>query len=74
LELESNPRIELSNWTQPLEPKTMGIVDLSTPSGKITIEPKGYCVIGINVKLDEMLTDIKAERAKMNWPPVKTNE
>ena len=70
-ELELDPRkpAELTDWNEPLNPRKLKPVDLTAPKGDISIKPRSYRVIGVNVDFDATKVEVNRQRSFMQWPP-----
>jgi len=72
LELDPTQPVKLSDWTKPLTPVRLQVVDLANPKGSIRMEPLSYRVIGVNIDVDATLDEVKRQRSKLHYPPAGT--
>lgn len=72
LELDPTQPVRLSDWTKPLAPAEMQVVDLAKPDGSIGIQPLSYRVLGVNVDVGATLAEVKRQRSLVQWPPQGT--
>jgi hypothetical protein len=72
-ELELDPRrpVELTDWTEPLDPAPLPAVDLANPGGAIPVTPLGYRVLGINLDLEQTRAEVRRQRSLLSWPPTQ---
>ncbi|HET6456576.1 MAG TPA: hypothetical protein VFI02_19420, partial [Armatimonadota bacterium] len=61
----SGDSVALSDWTDLAGYKSLAKQPLEHPTGKLWIGPRGVMVLGVNLKDEEVLAKIRAERAKI---------
>lgn len=70
-ELEMDPRtpVELTEWADPMKPTKVATLDLAKPKGEITLQPLSQRVIGVNLDVESVKTEVKRQRSLLTWPP-----
>lgn len=65
LGLDPAASVQLTDWSKPLTPHSLQKVNVGKPSGSLEIPALSYRVIGIDVPMDQVLREVKRQRANI---------